>query len=75
MPARMGDIVRELRRLGCTVEQPRHGSHWLITRPGIARPYPIPAHNGSKTMISDCYIDGVCRALGLDKREFRAAPR
>jgi hypothetical protein len=75
MPARMGDIVRELRRLGCTVQEPSGSSHWLITRPGSARPYTIPAHNGLKTMISDCYIDGVCRAFGLDKRQFRAAVR
>ncbi len=33
--------------------------------------YPLPAHNGPKTELSDIYIRGLCRAFGIDEREFR----
>lgn len=70
MPARLNDIIRVIRRMGGTVE-PGKGSHQKASLPG-GRTYPLPAHNGEKSEISDKYIRGMCRSLGLDEDEFRA---
>lgn len=70
MPARLSAIRRALERFGGTVEEPSSGSHWKAFRDG--RCYPLAAHNGARTEISDLYIRGMCRALQLDEQEFRA---
>lgn len=70
MPARMGNIVRAAKQLGLRVVEGKGTSHWKFERDGH-RPYPIPAHNGEKQEISDKYIRGMCRALGLDENELR----
>jgi len=71
MPAKLRDIVRALEAMGGTVEPSKGGSsHWKATRNGTV--YPLAAHNGLKSEISDLYIKGLCRCFGLDEREFRA---
>ena len=69
MPARLADLTRALRSMGVNVEKPRSGSHYRAVRGGTV--YPIPAHNGPKTEITDTYIHGVCRALELDEDALR----
>lgn len=70
MPARLGDIARAIEGLGGSVEQPKKGSHFKA-RLG-SQMYPLSAHNGWKTELSDFYIRGMCRALGIDETAFRA---
>ena len=68
MPFRLSKIRKALRKHGVTVST---GSrHWRAGRDG--KTYPIPAHNGLKTEIDDSYILGVCRAFGLDHKQFIA---
>ncbi len=69
MPARLADIARACRALGIDVEAPGRGSHWKALRDGTV--YPLPAHNGPKSELDDIYIRGLCRAFGLNEREFR----
>lgn len=71
MPARLKDIASALKDFNIRVERPTKGSHWKAIGPDGTM-YPIPAHNGEKTEIGDAYIDGLCRAFGLDKRKFRS---
>lgn len=33
--------------------------------------YPLPAGHGNNSEITDKYIKGVCKALGLDEQELR----
>jgi hypothetical protein len=66
----MGAIIRAATKLGVSVEPPSSGSHWKFRRPGF-RVYPIPAHNGERTEISDRYIRALCRALEIDEQELR----
>jgi hypothetical protein len=72
----MGAIIRAATKLGVSVEPPSSGSHWKFRRPGF-RVYPIPAHNGERTeisdryKISDRYIRALCRALEIDEQELR----
>jgi hypothetical protein len=70
MPARLRDIKRALEAHGCSVEPPRKGSHWKATN-GAGAVYPLPAHNGLKSVISDVYIRAMCRAFELDYENFR----
>ena len=70
MPARFRDIIRLVVEFGGEIEEPKSGSHWKAKRLGFGS-YPIPAHNGPKTEIDDCYIRGLCRSLQFDEVEFR----
>lgn len=72
MPARLKDILRAAKTLGLDAREPNSGSHYMVSKPGCLRPYPLSAHNGMKTEIEDKYIRGLCRAMGLDEAEFRA---
>lgn len=69
MPARLRSIMRAAEKLGATTSEPTSGSHWKIEKDG--KMYPIPAHNGERSEISDLYIRGMCRALGIDEKELR----
>jgi hypothetical protein len=71
LPARLAAIVRAATRLGVSVDRPSTGSHWKFQREGF-RVYPIPAHNGERSEISDKYIRAMCRALGIDESELRS---
>lgn len=70
MPARFQNLVRALAYFAIHVEEPGKGSHWKATRPG-SRPYTIPAHNGTRTEISDQYIRAVCRHFEIDETLLR----
>lgn len=56
---------------GITFSRPSSGSHWKAKKDGY-RTYPVPAHNGERTEISDQYIRGLCRNFGLNAEEFVA---
>lgn len=71
MPARLNKLTKALRKRGIAVETPNRSSHYKAVGPS-GKTYPIPAHNGPKTEISDVYVKGVCRAFGIDEAEFRA---
>jgi hypothetical protein len=71
VPARLRDLVRVLAELGIRVEPPRGGgSHWKATA-ADGTTFPLPAHNGERTELSDVYVRKLCRAFGLDERELR----
>jgi predicted RNA binding protein YcfA (HicA-like mRNA interferase family) len=70
VPVSFRDLKRAIEAFGCTVEEPSKGSHWKIRNCGKA--YTIPAHNGLKTELSDVYVKGVCRALGLSYDELKS---
>lgn len=71
MPARLRDLVRALAQIGIRVEPPGGGgSHWKATASdGTA--FPLPAHKGERTELSDVYVRKLCRAFGIDERELR----
>lgn len=52
------------------VQKPRKGSHWKAVRVEDGKVYPLPAHNGLKTELSDIYLRGLCRCFGWDFAEF-----
>jgi hypothetical protein len=71
MPARFGDLVRALRALGYTVDEPSSGSHWKVyARDG--KMFPIPAHNALRSEVADKYLRSLCRALDIDIVELRS---
>lgn len=70
MPARLRSIIKIAERYGVTFTTPTSGSHWKACKDGF-RAYPIPAHNGRNTEISDEYIRGFCRAFAIDFNEFK----
>jgi predicted RNA binding protein YcfA (HicA-like mRNA interferase family) len=70
MPARLSDIIATLKSYGIRVEKPNKGSHWKA-RNADGKVYTIPAHNGERAEISDVYINGVCRAFGIDPKDFK----
>jgi len=59
-----------LEEFGIAVEKPKNGSHWKAKANG--KSYPVPAHNGPKSEISDAYINGLCRAFDLDVEDFKS---
>jgi hypothetical protein len=69
VPCRFSDLVRALRALGITVEEPKRGSHFKAVRGGTV--FPIPAHNALRSEVTDIYIRKLCRALQLDEAELR----
>ncbi len=70
MPARLRDIIRALDGLGIRVRNPKRGSHFLAYD-DAGRNYPLSAHNGEKTEISDKYIKGLCRTFEIELDEFK----
>lgn len=71
MPARYGRLRAALAELGVRVrERAGKGSH-VIVDDGHGHAYPLPLHHGHKTELSDVYIRGLCRALGIDHAELR----
>ena len=71
MPARLADIERAARAVGLDVLKPKGKHSWKARRASDGVTYPIPAHNGTKTEIANKYIDGLCRAFGLDVSDFK----
>ena len=41
------------------------GSHALIRHPDFNKPYPIPCHNGDKTVISKAYLGKIKKRFNL----------
>lgn len=77
MGQRIADLVRALRAFDIELRDHKKGAHpWKATGKsrvdGTTQLYPIPAHNGSKTEVRDCYIRGVAQKFGLDEDELRA---
>lgn len=70
MPARLRTIRKAAESFGVEISEPGRGSHWQCRKQGF-RMYPIPAHNGLKTEISDRYIAGLCKHFGIDEDAFR----
>lgn len=68
MPRRLADIRPELALLLCSIDSGK-GSHLKVRRAGM-RPYTLPCHNGERTELSDLYLKGLARALGLDQQYF-----
>jgi hypothetical protein len=70
MPARFGDIARAVKAFGATVEEPPSGgSHYKVCKGGAV--FPITAHNGLKSEISNIYLRGLCRFLGCTLDDFK----
>lgn len=69
MGARLSDVKRALGKFGVTVSEPKKGSHWKATAAGKPS-YPLTAHNGLKSEITDVYIKGVCRNFDIDYDAF-----
>jgi len=70
VPARLSNIKRVLEAMGATIEEPSSGSHWKVRMDGMPM-YPIPAHNGLRSEISDGYIKRMCSNFKIDYEEFR----
>lgn len=74
MPAKFSELKRAFEKRGITVEKPTNGSHWKCRAPN-GRMYPLTAHNGLKSEITDVYIKGACRNLGISYEELLAELR
>jgi len=70
MPARLSRVASAASTYGISLHKPKSGSHYKFKKPHH-RTYPVPAHNGMKTVISDVYIKGLCRNFALDYDEFK----
>lgn len=61
------------KKRGVDLIKPRKGSHYKFSEPGSGgKTYPVPAHNGIRTDISDMYVRGLCRCFGWDYDQFKA---
>lgn len=69
MPARFRDIIRVCGEYGIDLDEKGGKHNFKLSRPGT-RKYPIPAHNGPKSEITDVYIRAMCRHFELDLEEF-----
>lgn len=70
LPARLSAIKRALDDYGIALEKPTTGSHYKARGKSGVGTYPISAHNGLKTEISDVYVKGLCRHFDIDYDEF-----
>jgi len=43
----------------------------MVVDDGRGHTYPLPLHHGAKTELSDVYVRGLCRALGIDYEQLR----
>jgi hypothetical protein len=69
MPARLRDVDTVLRALGGYVDESGGKHNYKARLPG-KRVFPIPAHRGWQTQVTDRYIEGLCRTFGFDKSDF-----
>lgn len=71
MPVRYTRLRAALGKLGIRlIERSGKGSHAVIDD-GKGHSYSLPLHHGQKTELSDVYVRGLCRALGIDYDAFR----
>lgn len=69
MPARLSRVKAVFAALGVHLEEPTSGSHWKLN--DGRKTYPIPAHNGLKSEVSDLYIRRACATFGLDDQKVK----
>ena len=62
--------MRAASAVGVIVEEPASGSQCKFKRDGLT--YPIAAHSGPKTEVSDVYVRGLCRVFALSAEGFAA---
>jgi hypothetical protein len=61
---RLSDFESWLKSHGVAVEEPTKGSHFKATKAGFPM-YPLPAHNGRRSELSDVYIRKCCKHFKL----------
>jgi hypothetical protein len=65
MPMRFRDLERHLRSFGVVIVPPTGGgSHYKAKMAGKGS-YPIPAHNGPKSELTDLYVRKACAHFGV----------
>jgi hypothetical protein len=55
----------------CGATTSTRGKHWKFLTADGSKCYPVKAHNGERSEISDIYIKGLCREFGVDESELR----
>jgi len=69
--ARFSKVKKACEKREAVVTPPKRGSHWKVKREG-QRSFPLPAHNGSKSEITDHYIRALWRNFGCVDWDSRA---
>lgn len=70
MPARFRKVVKAAKGYGFELSEKKGRHVYKLKREGD-RAFPITAHNGLKSEISDVYINAFCDQYGIDREEFR----
>lgn len=70
MPARFRNMVKAAKSYGFELQRKKGRHVYKLKRDG-ARAFPITAHNGLKSEITDIYINEFCDQYGIDRQEFR----
>ena len=65
------ELIRKLKRLGCTFDRQAGGSHEIWINLGNNRETTIPRH-GNRDLATGT-IHGIRRDLGIDRRDFDSA--
>ena len=60
------ELVRICEERGCALDRQR-GDHYIMTKPGLARPIVIP----KKRDLKEDIVLGIARTLGLTKKEIK----
>lgn len=66
MPARLRDLARALKCFGVDVVEGGGRHNFRATKAGC-RVFPIPAHGGWHSEITDKYISKACQNFGIDR--------
>ncbi len=61
---RLRDFTAHLKQFGISVVEPRRGSHFRCTKPGV-RSFQLACHNGPKSELSDVYIKAACKHFSI----------
>lgn len=74
MGCRIADLRKALRSFGLDVVESGRGRHPFKVRRanGSGPTYPLKAHNGLKSELADCYVEGICDLYGIDEKALRA---
>ena len=68
MPARLRDLARVLKHFGVEVVEGGGRHNYRATKLGY-RLFPIPAHGGWRSEVTDKYINKACQNFGIDRAE------
>jgi predicted RNA binding protein YcfA (HicA-like mRNA interferase family) len=72
MPARFREVMHAMKACGVTTyRRAGKGSH-VVLADGKGNAYAVSLHNGDRTVISDVYLRGICRAFGIDFETFKS---